>query len=86
LVLGASPKQYRAQHNSAVNSDGLAISISSSINSSLSIRSSIGGSSSADGSSKKVAWPTEMLTAVLQTIIEAQVRSMQHNWTTDGCV
>jgi hypothetical protein len=83
LVLGLSPKQYRAQHNSAVNSAGRAISIGSSINSSLSIRTSIGGSSS---SSKKVTWPTEMLTAVLQTTIEAQVRSMQHNWTTCGCV
>jgi hypothetical protein len=34
-------------------------------------------SSSSSSSSSRLAWPTEMLTAVLQTTIEAQVRSMQ---------
>jgi hypothetical protein len=34
-----------------------------------------GGSSSS--SSSRLAWPTEMLTAVLQTLIEAQLRFMQ---------
>jgi hypothetical protein len=66
LLLDYLPQQQcGAQQNSGSSSAGVGSGSSS------------GGGGSSSSSSDKVAWSTEMLTAVLQTIIEAQVRSMQ---------
>jgi hypothetical protein len=69
LLVDGPQQQGRTQQNSRSSSVGLGNSSSSS--------------SSTNGSSSKVAWQTEMLTAVLQTIVEAQVRlyaeASQHN-------
>jgi hypothetical protein len=60
MLDGLSLQPGGAQQNSAPGSADTSIGNSSS-------------SSSTDGSSSKLAWPTEMLSGVLQTVIEAQV-------------